>query len=110
MGEANGSIPTVQPIMGKYMFGGFGKAIYSGSSTFVAQYAYENDMPKELRLEKKILPVRNCRQISKKDMIYNTWVPKIELDYKTYEVRANGELLTCAPAKGLPLTQRYFLF
>jgi urease subunit alpha len=110
MGEANGSIPTVQPIMGKYMFGGFGKAIYSGSITFVSQYAYENDISKELRLEKKILPVKNCRQIAKKDMIYNTWVPKIELDYRTYEVRANGELLTCEPAKGLPLTQRYFLF
>jgi len=110
MGEATGSIPTVQPIMGKYMFGGFGKAIYSGSITFVSQYSYEDDIGKKLGLEKKILPVKNCRQIAKKNMIYNTWVPKIELDYRTYEVRANGELLTCAPAKGLPLSQRYFLF
>jgi len=110
MGEANGSIPTVQPIMGKYMFGGFGKAIHSGSITFVSQYSYENDIGKNLGLQKKILPVKNCRQIAKKDMIYNAWVPKIEVDYKTYEVRANGELLTCAPARGLPLAQRYFLF
>ncbi len=110
MGEANGSISTVQPIMGKYMFGGFGKAISPGGITFVSRLAYENDIAHEFKLEKKILPVNNCRQIGKKDMVYNAWVPKIEIDYKTYEVRANGELLTCEPSVKLPLTQRYFLF
>lgn len=110
MGEANGSIPTVQPIMGKYMFGGFGKAIYKNSITFVSSESYESDIASKLKIEKIVLPVQNCRQISKKDMLYNRWVPKIEIDHKSYKVRANKELLTCAPATSLPLTQRYFLF
>ena len=96
--------------MGKYMFGGFGGAIYSGSITFVSQHAYNENIKGRLGLQKKILPVINCRQISKKDMIHNNWTPKIEVDYKTYDVRANGNLLKCKPSEELPLAQRYFLF
>lgn len=110
MGEANASVPTVQPIMGKYMFGGFGRAIYQNSIIFVSSESYKNSIAKKLKLEKMVLPVKNCRQISKKDMLYNSWVPKIEVDYKSYKVRADGALLECDPAKKLPLTQRYFLF
>jgi urease subunit alpha len=110
MGEANGSIPVAQPIMGKYMFGGFGKAICQNSITFVSASAYENNIVGKLKLEKRVLPVKNCRRIGKKDMRYNTWVPKVEVDYKNYQVRANGELLTCAPSKELPMSRRYFLF
>ena len=110
MGEANASIPTVQPIMGKYMFGGFGKSIYQNSITFVSGNAYENNIAKELNLDKIVLPVKNCRQISKKDMIYNSWVPKIEIDYKDYKIRADGELLECEPLTVAPMAQRYFLF
>lgn len=110
MGEANASIPTVQPIMGKYMFGGFGGSVYENSVTFVSTDAYKNDIASQLKLQKKIFPVRNCRGISKKDMFVNNWVPKIEVDPKNHEVRADGKLLKCEPAKELPLTQRYFLF
>ena len=92
------------------MFGGFGKSVYKNSITFVSNEAYKNDIAGELKLEKKILPVKNCRQISKNDMPYNTWSPKIEIDYKNYKVKADGEILECSPAKELPLTQRYFLF
>jgi len=92
------------------MFGGFGKSIYQNSFTFVSRKAYENGIAKELKLEKGILPVKNCRKIGKKDMFYNTRVPRIEVDYKTYKVRADGVSLECAPAKELPLAQRYFLF
>ncbi len=110
MGEANGSIPTVQPIMGKYMFGGFGKSISKSSITFVSHKAYGDNIAKKLGIRKRVLPVKNCRHISKKDMIHNSLVPNIEIDYKNYEVRADGELLSCEPANKLPMTQRYFLF
>lgn len=110
MGEANGSIPTVQPVMGKYMFGGFGKSVYQNSISFVSKSALENNISRKLKLEKKVIPVKNCRKISKKDMLFNTSIPRIEVDYKDYTVRANGELLTCEPATDLPMTQRYFLF
>ena len=110
MGEANASIPTAQPNMGKYMFGGFGKSVYQNSITFVSGYAYENGISRKFKLEKRVLPVKRCRQVSKKDMLYNTSVPKIEVDYKTYEVRADGRLLFCEPARELSLSQRYFLF
>ncbi|MCK5242897.1 urease subunit alpha [bacterium] len=110
MGEANASIPTVQPVMGKYMYGGFGKAVAQNSITFVSGSAYRNNIAERLKLEKIVLPVRNCRQINKDSMIYNSYTPKIEVDYKNYQVRADGELLSCEPATELPLAQRYFLF
>ncbi len=110
MGEANASIPTVQPVTGKYMFGGFGKAMFGNSITFISSEAYENDMAGKSGLEKRVLPVKNCRRISKKDMFYNTWTPKIEVDDKNYKVRADGVLLECDPAGELPLARRYFLF
>jgi urease subunit alpha len=110
MGEANASIPTVQPIMGKYMFGGFGRAIQGNSITFVSQNAYKNGIAKKLNLAKQTFPVSRCRGIMKKDMFYNNWVPKIEVNYQNYEVRADGRLLNCLPAKELSLAQRYFLF
>ncbi len=110
MGEANASIPTVQPIMGKYMFGGFGRAIQENSITFVSQNAYKNGIAKKLNLAKQTFPVSRCRGIMKKDMFYNNWVPKIEVNYQNYEVRADGRLLNCLPAKELSLAQRYFLF
>lgn len=110
MGDANGSIPTVQPIMGKYMFGGFGKAVYNNSFAFVSGKAHESDIAGRLKLGKKVFPVKGCRKISKKNMLFNNFVPRIEMDYNTYEVRANGELLTCEPSKELPMSRRYFLF
>lgn len=110
LGEANASVPTVQPIMGKYMFGGFGRAVQENSITFVSQSAYEKGIAKRLNLAKQIVPVRHCRGIMKKDMLYNNWIPKIEVNYQNYEVRADGRLLNCLPAKELSLAQRYFLF
>jgi urease subunit alpha len=110
MGEANASIPTVQPMMGKYMFGGFGQAIQKNSITFVSLKAFENGIAKRLNLAKQVFPVSRCRGIMKKDMFYNNWVPKIDVNYKNYEVRADGTLLNCSPAKELSLAQRYFLF
>ena len=108
MGDANASIPTPQPVLYRPMFGSFGAAPQSTGVTFVslASLGYIET----LGLKKRLVAVQNCRKIGKADMIHNSATPNIEVDPETYEVRADGELLTCEPASVLPLAQRYFLF
>ena len=110
MGDPNASIPTPQPVTYRPMFGSFGAAISPTSITFVSQAAHAAGLAAKLGLKKITAPVRNCRTIGKKNMIHNDATPKIEVDPETYEVRVDGELITCGPAKILPLAQRYFLF
>jgi urease subunit alpha len=110
MGDANASIPTPQPVHMRPMFGSYGKAVGATSMTFVSQVAHDNGIGDRLGLQKQIMPVQNTRQLSKRDMKLNDLLPHIEVDPETYEVRANGELLTCEPATVLPMAQRYFLF
>ncbi len=110
MGDANASIPTPQPIEMRPMFASYGRAIASTSLTFVSQAGMEANLGQQLGLEKTLVPVRNTRQIGKAEMKLNAALPNIEVDPETYEVRADGELLTCEPATTLPMAQRYFLF
>jgi urease subunit alpha len=111
MGDPNASIPTPQPVHYRPMFGAFGRAIASSATTFVSQAAIDAGLARQLGSQKKLLAVKNTRGgISKKSMLLNDATPNIEVDAETYEVRADGELLTCEPAKALPMTQRYFLF
>lgn len=110
MGDANASIPTPQPVFYRPMFGSFGAATAEISLTFMSRAALEAELPRQLGLKKIALAVENCRAIGKADMIHNAATPTIEVDPETYEVRADGELLTCAPAEVLPLAQKYFLF
>ncbi len=110
MGDANASIPTPQPVHMRPMFGSYGRAVGATSMTFVSQVAHDNGIGDRLGLQKQIMPVKNTRQLSKQDMKLNDLLPHIEVDPETYEVRADGELLTCEPATVLPMAQRYFLF
>ncbi|MDG0964676.1 MAG: urease subunit alpha [Opitutales bacterium] len=110
MGDPNASIPTPQPMHYRPQFGSFGKAKTSTSITFVSEAAMENESLKDLGLQKNLVPVRNTREIGKKDLILNDSLPKIEVDPETYVVKADGEELYCEPAKVVPLAQRYFLF
>lgn len=110
MGDANASIPTPQPVIMKNMWGAYGKARSHTAITFVSKAAYDGGIKEKLGLEKQVLPVKNCRMIGKKDMILNSETPKVEVDPETYEVKINGELLSCEPVETLPLTQRYYLF
>jgi len=110
MGDANASIPTPQPVHMRPMFGSFAGARYATSFTFVSQAALEREIPSQLGLQKQIVAVSGTRQLSKRDMKLNDALPHIEVDSETYEVRADGELLTCEPATVLPMAQRYFLF
>ncbi|MDY6802501.1 MAG: urease subunit alpha [Cyanobacteriota bacterium] len=110
MGDANASIPTPQPVHMQPMFGSFGGAIAATSLTFVSQAALDRDIASELKLNKPTMPVSNTRNIGKRDLKLNDALPRIEVDPETYEVRADGELLTCEPATVLPMAQRYFLF
>jgi urease subunit alpha len=110
MGDPNASIPTPQPVFGRPMFGAYGGAIAKGSITFVSQAAADAGIKETLGLNKRVEPVKGCRSVSKKDMIHNDVTPVIEVDPETYEVRADGELLTCEPADELPMAQRYFMF
>jgi len=110
MGDANASIPTTQPVIYRHMFGAHGAAKYDTCITFVSKVAFDDDIKGKLNLQKKILPVENCRDIGKKDMIFNDSTPNITVDPETYEVQADGEILTCEPAKKLPLAQMYNLF
>jgi urease subunit alpha len=110
MGDPNASIPTPQPVMYRPMFGSFGAAVAPASITFVSQASLKAGIPERLGLKKLMVPVRNCRRIGKKDMVHNHSTPKIEVDPETYEVRVDGTLITCEPARVLPLAQRYFLF
>jgi len=110
MGDANASIPTPQPIHSRPMFGSFGGAIAATSLTFVSQAALDRDIATQLKLQKPAVAVSNTRQVSKRDMKLNDALPEMEVDPETYQVRADGELLICEPAKSLPMAQRYFLF
>jgi urease subunit alpha len=110
MGDPNASIPTPQPVHYRPMFGAFGGALAQSSVTFVSHAALEAGIPHELGLAKRTVAVRGTRSITKRDMVHNHALPRIEVDPQTYEVRADGALLTCEPATTLPLTQRYFLF
>ncbi len=110
MGDANASIPTPQPVLYRPMFGSFGGAVAATSLIFVAKAALEAEVPQKLGLQKTAVAVEQCRSIGKFSMIHNDATPNIEVDPETYEVRADGELLTCEPADILPLAQRYFLF
>jgi len=111
MGDPNASIPTPQPVHYRPMFGAYGKALASTSLTFVSKVATENGLAAKLGIQKPLVAVENTRSgIGKKDMILNDATPDIEVDPETYDVRADGELLVCEPAKVLPMAQRYFLF
>ncbi len=111
MGDPNASIPTPQPVHFRPMFGAYGKSRTNSSVTFVSQAAIEDGLAERLGIAKQLLPVVNTRGgISKASMVHNSATPNVEVDPETYEVRANGELLTCEPADVLPMAQRYFLF
>ena len=110
MGDPNASIPTPQPVHYRPMFGAFGRAIGATSMTFLSRWALEAGIPQKLGLKRLIGTVRDARTVRKSHMIHNAWQPRIEVDPQTYEVRADGELLTCEPAAVLPMAQRYFLF
>ncbi|MBC7574545.1 MAG: urease subunit alpha [Herminiimonas sp.] len=109
MGDPNASIPTPQPVHYRMMFGAYGGALRT-SLTFVSQAAFDAGIGEQLNLTKTVVAVKNMRHLRKTDMIHNSLTPTMEVDSETYEVRANGELLVCEPAKVLPMAQRYFLF
>ncbi|HRW72047.1 MAG TPA: urease subunit alpha [Ottowia sp.] len=110
MGDPNASIPTPQPVHYRPMFGAFGGSNAKSSLTFVSQAAYDAGMPQRYGMAKTVGVARNIRGVRKKDMVHNGLTPKMEIDHQTYAVRADGVLLTCEPAKVLPMAQRYFLF
>ena len=110
MGDPNASIPTPQPMMYRPMFGAHGRARASTSITFVSRVSLEAGLADRLDLRKRLVPVSNCREIGKKDLLFNDATPKIEVDPETYTVKADGKILTCEPATVLPMAQRYFLF
>ena len=110
MGDPNASIPTPQPVYSRPMFGAYGRARTASRFSFLSQAAVASGLAGQLGLQSEILAVKNIRGIGKAQMIHNNALPKIEVDPETYEVRADGELLTCAPATVLPMAQRYFLF
>jgi urease subunit alpha len=110
MGDPNASIPTPQPVHYRYMFGGYGLAAAKTSVAFLSQAGIDAGVPETIGLQSNAISVKNCRTINKSNMINNDYQPTIEVDPQTYEVRADGELLTCEPAAEVPLAQRYFLF
>ena len=110
MGDPNASIPTPQPVHTRPMFASFGRSVEKSTVTFISQRAKDERLSERIGLVKETLPVRNTRTISKSDMLMNTYQPEIQVNPETYEVRADGELLTCEPATELPMAQRYFLF
>ncbi|KQQ54896.1 urease subunit alpha [Pseudomonas sp. Leaf127] len=110
MGDANASIPTPQPVHYRPMFASYGSAIHATSLTFISQAAFEAGVPQTLNLQKQIAVVKGCRSVQKKDLIHNDYLPVIDVDPQTYQVKADGVLLWCEPAEVLPMAQRYFLF
>jgi urease subunit alpha len=110
MGDPNASIPTPQPVHYRPMFGAFGKSVTAGSVVFVSKAAAKGKLRERLGVEKAFVAVEQTRKITKKSMVHNGATPEITVDPETYEVTADGELLTCAPAEVLPMAQRYFLF
>ncbi|WP_170341544.1 urease subunit alpha [Ruegeria arenilitoris] len=110
MGDPNASIPTPQPVYSRPMWGAYGRSVEQGAVTFVSEAAQEDGIAARLGLAKQTVAVRNTRAIGKRDLRLNDALPEIEVNPETYEVRADGELLTCQPAETLPMAQRYFLF
>jgi urease subunit alpha len=110
MGDPNASIPTPQPVYSRPMFGAYGRAVENSAVIFVSEAAQADDIGKKLGIFKQTVAVQNTRGIGKSDLKLNTALPKVEVNPETYEVRADGELLTCQPAETLPMAQRYFLF
>lgn len=110
MGDPNASIPTPQPVHLRPMFGSFGRAVASTNLTFVSQAALANGVGEQLGLQRQLVAVQGCRTIGKRDMVLNDYAPRMEINPQTYEVRADGVLLTCEPLASLPMAQRYFLF
>jgi len=110
MGDPNASIPTPQPMHYRPMFGSYGRLLQATSLSFVSQAALKNEIGDELGLKKRLAAVHGCRTVKKADMVHNAYLPRMEIDAQTYEVRADGQLLTCDPATLLPMAQRYFLF
>jgi len=110
MGDPNASIPTPQPVYTRPMFGAYGRSVEHSAVTFVSAAAQADGIGTTLGLAKTTLAVRGTRGIGKKDLVLNDATPEVEVDPETYEVRADGELLTCQPAEVLPMAQRYFLF
>src|SRR5467141_1456416 len=110
MGDANASIPTPQPVIYRPMFGAYGGALHRTSLTFVSKAAMKAGIPEKLSLKKTAVAVNRCRGLTKRDMVNNDALPRIEVDPDTYEVRADGQLLTCEAAQVLPMAQRYYLF
>lgn len=109
-GDANGSIPTSEPLKYRKMYGQYGGNLTGTSITFVSNIAYMNDIERQLSLHRMVRPVKGIRQLTKKDMKNNSETPKLDVDPQTYEVFVDGKLITSEPAKELPLAQRYFLF
>ena len=110
MGDPNASIPTPQPVHYRPMFGSYGAAASHTSLIFMAQAAIDAGIPEQLGLVTPVSAVKGCRTLSKADMVRNNWLPDIQVDPQTYEVHADGQLLTCEPAAVLPMAQRYYLF
>lgn len=110
MGDPNASIPTPQPVHYRKMFGAYGQACKQTSVSFVSQAAIDASISDYFQLERRLVAVKNCRSVTKADMVHNAYQPHMEVDPETYEVRADGQLLTCEPAEELPMAQRYFLF
>jgi urease subunit alpha len=110
MGDPNASIPTPQPVMYRHMFGAYGKALYKTCITFVSKSSIENNVVQQYGLQKIILPVKDCRNISKKDLVHNDATPLIDVNPENYEVKVDGEVITCEPVSVVSLAQRYFLF
>ncbi|MBV8815115.1 MAG: urease subunit alpha [Verrucomicrobia bacterium] len=110
MGDPNASIPTPQPVFYREMFATRGVALAKTCLTFVSQAAFDAGIADRYGLARRLVPIHNVRQLRKKDLVHNDWQPRISVDPETYEVTADGERLTCEPAKVLPLAQRYFLF
>ena len=110
MGDPNASIPTPQPVYTRPMFGSYGRSLENSSVTFVSKSSLEAGSLNHLNIQKSMLPVSNTRSISKKDMVLNDVCPTIDVNPETYEVIANGEIITCEPAEELPMAQRYFMY
>ncbi|MDW7641995.1 MAG: urease subunit alpha [Nitrosarchaeum sp.] len=110
MGDPNASIPPAEPVSYRPMFGSMGGAKYSTSVTFTSQLAIDHGLSSKIKIGKKLVPVKNCRNISKKDMIYNNSTPKIEINPETYEVRVDGKIITVDPADTVSLARLYNLF
>jgi urease subunit alpha len=110
MGDPNASIPTPQPVFYRPMFGNQGKATAQTAVFFVSEACKQADIQAQYGLEKELIAVKGCRNVGKKDLVLNNATPEITVDPERYEVRVDGELITCEPAKKVPLAQRYFMF